>query len=123
MRAVEYNLTIKFNYDSSDIEIVKSHKYKPIIQLAEEIGLFDYEQYGPYKAKITLPSPEITKDSPDRGKYVVVTGITPTPLGEGKSTTVIGLAQSLGAWLHKNTIACIRQPSQGPTFGIKGKRL
>lgn len=57
-----------------------------------------------------------------RGKYVVVTGINPTPLGEGKSTTTIGLAQCLGAnpKVKRPTIACIRQPSQGPTFGIKG---
>ena len=54
------------------------------------------------------------------GNYVVVAGINPTPLGEGKSTTTIGLAQALGAILGKKTVACIRQPSQGPTFGVKG---
>lgn len=54
------------------------------------------------------------------GKYVVVTGITPTPLGEGKSTTTIGLTQALGSQLNRNVFACVRQPSQGPTFGIKG---
>lgn len=54
------------------------------------------------------------------GKYIVVAGITPTPLGEGKSTTTIGLAQALGAHLGKSAYACVRQPSQGPTFGIKG---
>ena len=58
-------------------------------------------------------------DQPN-GNYVVVTGINPTPLGEGKSTTVIGLSQALGAHLGYKSIACIRQPSQGPTFGIKG---
>lgn len=58
-------------------------------------------------------------DQPD-GKYVVIGGITPTPLGEGKTTCLMGLAQALGAHLDKNTFACIRQPSQGPTFGIKG---
>jgi formyltetrahydrofolate synthetase len=54
------------------------------------------------------------------GNYVVVTGINPTPLGEGKSTTTIGLSQALGAVLGRKVVACIRQPSQGPTFGIKG---
>ena len=54
------------------------------------------------------------------GKYIVVGGITPTPLGEGKSTTTIGLVQALGAHLKKNVFACVRQPSMGPTFGIKG---
>lgn len=54
------------------------------------------------------------------GNYVVVTGINPTPLGEGKSTTTIGLSQALGAILGRKAVACIRQPSQGPTFGIKG---
>ena len=75
--------------------------------------------WGIAKAKVLLKSRDDRKDQPD-GNYVVVTGINPTPLGEGKSTTTIGLAQALGAILGKKTIACIRQPSQGPTFGIKG---
>ena len=54
------------------------------------------------------------------GKYIVVAGITPTPLGEGKSTTTVGLCQALGAHLGKKVVTCVRQPSQGPTFGIKG---
>ena len=54
------------------------------------------------------------------GNYIVVTGINPTPLGEGKSTTTIGLSQALGAHMGQNVFACVRQPSQGPTFGIKG---
>jgi hypothetical protein len=58
----------------------------------------------------------------ENGNYVVVTGISPTPLGEGKSTTTIGLVQALGAHLGKKAFACIRQPSQGPTFGIKVRR-
>lgn len=62
------------------------------------------------------------KDEPD-GYYVVVTGINPTPLGEGKSTTTVGLVQALGAHLGRKTFACLRQPSQGPTFGIKGTWL
>lgn len=55
-------------------------------------------------------------------RYILVTGVTPTPLGEGKSTTCVGLAQALGAHHKKNVFACMRQPSQGPTFGIKGIR-
>jgi formyltetrahydrofolate synthetase len=75
--------------------------------------------WGIAKAKVALTAYSRRKEQPD-GNYVVVTGINPTPLGEGKSTTTIGLAQALGAILGKPTIACIRQPSQGPTFGIKG---
>lgn len=75
--------------------------------------------WGIAKAKIPLTARDRRADSP-QGNYVVVTGINPTPLGEGKSTTTIGLAQALGAILGKTTVACIRQPSQGPTFGIKG---
>ncbi|GIX80350.1 c-1-tetrahydrofolate synthase, cytoplasmic [Caerostris darwini] len=63
---------------------------------------------------------EITRLQKESGKYVVIAGITPTPLGEGKSTTTVGLTQALAVQLHKNVIACLRQPSQGPTFGIKG---
>lgn len=95
------------------------------------------EPYGATKGKVSLSLLERLNDRPD-GSYVVVTGITPTPLGEGKclcdtqylalflslspgkSTTTIGLTQALGAHLKTNTIACVRQPSQGPTFGIKG---
>jgi formate--tetrahydrofolate ligase len=75
--------------------------------------------WGTSKAKIALSSLASRQSEPN-GNYVVVTGINPTPLGEGKSTTTIGLAQGLGAILGKPTVACIRQPSQGPTFGIKG---
>jgi formyltetrahydrofolate synthetase len=59
-------------------------------------------------------------ESTEQGGYVVVTGITPTPLGEGKSTTTIGLCQAIGAHLNRKAFVCIRQPSQGPTFGVKG---
>uniref|UniRef100_A0A8C4LL46 formate--tetrahydrofolate ligase n=1 Tax=Equus asinus asinus TaxID=83772 RepID=A0A8C4LL46_EQUAS len=101
--------------------ISRSCKPKPIGNLAREIGLLseEVELYGETKAKILLSTLERLKHQPD-GKYVVVTGITPTPLGEGKSTTTIGLVQALGAHLHQNVFACVRQPSQGPTFGIKG---
>ncbi|XP_074092256.1 C-1-tetrahydrofolate synthase, cytoplasmic isoform X1 [Macrotis lagotis] len=105
----------------SDIEISRSCTPKPIGYLAKEIGLLseEVEMYGQTKAKVLLSTLERLKHQ-SNGKYVVVTGITPTPLGEGKSTTTIGLVQALGAHLHQNVFACVRQPSQGPTFGIKG---
>jgi len=76
-------------------------------------------QWGNAKAKVSLSVRDRLASSAD-GNYIVCTGINPTPLGEGKSTTTIGLAQALGAALGKKAFACIRQPSQGPTFGIKG---
>ncbi len=105
----------------SDIEIAQEAELKPITQLAEEIGLLpeELELYGDYKAKVKLEVLDRLKDVPD-GKYIDVTAITPTPLGEGKSTTMVGLSQALGAHLGKRVFTCIRQPSQGPTFGIKG---
>lgn len=109
----------------SDIEvskdIVKEVGLADISQLAKEAGILDNEIYpwGIAKAKVSLGVKDRLQESPD-GNYVVVTGINPTPLGEGKSTTTIGLAQALGAILGKKCFACIRQPSQGPTFGIKG---
>lgn len=105
----------------SDIAISRSCKPKLIGNLAREIGLLteEVELYGETKAKVLLSALDRLKHQPD-GKYVVVTGITPTPLGEGKSTTTIGLVQALGAHLRQNVFACVRQPSQGPTFGIKG---
>jgi formyltetrahydrofolate synthetase len=75
--------------------------------------------YGQTKAKVHLSIRDRLKNSPN-GKYIVVTAITPTPLGEGKTTTTVGLSQALGAHLGKKVFTCIRQPSQGPTFGIKG---
>ena len=105
----------------SDIEIAQAADIKLITQVAEEVGLLpsELEMHGEYKAKVRLEVLKRLKDVPD-GKYVDVTAITPTPLGEGKSTTMMGLSQALGAHLGKNVITCIRQPSQGPTFGIKG---
>ena len=105
----------------SDIEIAQAGKLKPITQVAEELGLKpnELELFGPYKAKIKLEAYERLKNRPD-GKYIDVTAITPTPLGEGKTTTTVGLSQALGAYLGKKVITAIRQPSQGPTFGIKG---
>uniref|UniRef100_A0A8C1KZA3 formate--tetrahydrofolate ligase n=1 Tax=Cyprinus carpio TaxID=7962 RepID=A0A8C1KZA3_CYPCA len=105
----------------SDVTISRSCVPKPIECLAKEVGLFsdEVELYGRTKAKVQLKTIDRLQAQPD-GKYVVVTGITPTPLGEGKSTTTVGLVQALGAHLKLNAFACVRQPSQGPTFGIKG---
>ena len=105
----------------SDIDIAQAAKLKTILQVAEELGVRpnELELYGPYKAKIKLEILERLKNKPN-GKYIDVTAITPTPLGEGKTTTTVGLSQALGAHLGKKVITAIRQPSQGPTFGIKG---
>jgi methylenetetrahydrofolate dehydrogenase (NADP+)/methenyltetrahydrofolate cyclohydrolase/formyltetrahydrofolate synthetase len=105
----------------SDIDIAQEAKLKPISVIAEEVGLLpeELEYHGEYKAKVRLSVLERLKDVPD-GKYIEITAITPTPLGEGKSTTMMGLSQALGAFLGKRVFTCIRQPSQGPTFGIKG---
>lgn len=98
-----------------------AQKPKLISKVAMELGLFEseYDQYGMYKAKVSLATLERLSHR-ENGNYIVVTGITPTPLGEGKSTTTVGLVQALGAHLKVPAIACVRQPSQGPTFGIKG---
>ncbi len=104
-----------------DIEIAQEAEIKPIALVAEEAGILpeELEFYGPYKAKVRLEILERLKDVPN-GNYVDVTAITPTPLGEGKTTTTVGLSQALGAHLGKKVFTAIRQPSQGPTFGIKG---
>jgi formyltetrahydrofolate synthetase len=105
----------------SDIDIAQASDIKPISRVAEELGILpeELELYGPYKAKVKLEILERLKTVPN-GKYVDVTAITPTPLGEGKTTTTVGLSQALGAHLGYRVMTCIRQPSQGPTFGIKG---
>jgi len=105
----------------SDIEIAQEVELKPITQIVDEVGLLpeEIELHGNYIAKVKLSVLDRLKDVPD-GIYVDVTAITPTPLGEGKSTTMVGLSQALGAHLGKRVFTCIRQPSQGPTFGIKG---
>lgn len=105
----------------ADIEIAREAALKPVAQLAEELGLTpeEVELYGAYQAKVKLNVLERLKDIPN-GKYIDVTAITPTPLGEGKTTTTVGLSQAMGAHLGKRVVTCIRQPSQGPTFGIKG---
>ncbi|KAJ6630807.1 formate--tetrahydrofolate ligase-domain-containing protein [Mycena sp. CBHHK59/15] len=105
----------------SDIEIAMAQTPKRVSDLGLEIGLLpdELESYGKYKAKVELSVLDRLAHRKD-GKYIVISGITPTPLGEGKSTTTIGLAQALGAELGRPAFACVRQPSQGPTFGIKG---
>ncbi|KAJ8489681.1 hypothetical protein ONZ45_g13483 [Pleurotus djamor] len=105
----------------SDIDIAMAQTPKRITQVASELGLLpdEVESYGKYKAKVELSVLDRLAHRKD-GKYIVISGITPTPLGEGKSTTTIGLAQALGAELGRTAFATVRQPSQGPTFGIKG---
>ena len=104
----------------SDIEIAQEAKMRPILEIAAELGLTedDLDLYGKYKAKVHLDVIERFKDRP-QGKYIDVTAITPTPLGEGKTVTTIGVSQGLH-YIGKKVMTCIRQPSQGPTFGIKG---
>src|SRR5271170_7025572 len=105
----------------SDIDIAQAATPVPIAQIAAEAGIApdELDPYGTTKAKVHLSIRDRLRDAPN-GKYVVVTAITPTPLGEGKTTTTVGLSQALGAHLGRKVFTCIRQPSQGPTFGIKG---
>lgn len=104
----------------TDLDIAQAATVKPISDIADSLGLSleDLIPYGHDKAKVHLDVIKKLSDKP-KGKYIDVTAITPTPLGEGKTTTTIGLTQGLGQLGHKS-IACIRQPSMGPTFGIKG---
>jgi methylenetetrahydrofolate dehydrogenase (NADP+)/methenyltetrahydrofolate cyclohydrolase/formyltetrahydrofolate synthetase/formate--tetrahydrofolate ligase len=105
----------------SDIEIAQAATIKPIAQVAEGYGIGEeyIDGYGKYKAKVRLEFLKRNEAAPKRAKYIDVTAITPTPLGEGKTTTTVGLTQGLG-YIGKKAIAAIRQPSMGPTFGIKG---
>ena len=104
----------------TDIEIAQRAKLEKINVIAEKAGLAeeDYEQYGNYKAKVSL---DVLKKNSDRkdGKLILVTAITPTPPGEGKSTVTVGLTQALNKFGYKS-IAALREPSLGPVFGIKG---
>ena len=104
----------------SDLEIARGANLRPLTDIAEEAGIpvEMLEPYGAGAAKISLDAIEALADRP-KARYVVVTAITPTPLGEGKTTTTVGLGQGFGHIGKKATIA-IRQPSLGPTFGIKG---
>lgn len=104
----------------SDLEIAQKAQMKPITEIAQSLGLSsdDIDLYGKYKAKVSLEVLENFSEKP-RSKYIDVTAITPTPLGEGKTVTTIGLSQALNK-IGKKSIVCIRQPSLGPVFGIKG---
>ena len=105
---------------ASDVEIAQAAKLKPITEIAEGLGLGpeEIELYGAHKAKVGLDALECRKDDPD-GKLILVTAMTPTPLGEGKTLTTVGLGQAL-ARLGKKSVICVREPSLGPVFGIKG---
>lgn len=105
----------------SDLEIAQAANLRPILDLAADLGLRreELDPYGWYKAKVHLDVLDRLTDRP-MARYVDVTAITPTPLGEGKTTTTVGLSQALGSQLNKRVFTCIRQPSMGPTFGIKG---
>ncbi|KAL1232377.1 cytoplasmic,C-1-tetrahydrofolate synthase [Trichinella spiralis] len=105
----------------SDLEISYSHKPISIDKLANSIGLLPHEveQYGKFKAKVSLDVLNRYKEQKN-GSYVIVTSMSPPSRGAGKSTIVIGLTQALNVYLKTNSFACLRQPSQGPTFGMKG---
>lgn len=104
----------------TDVQIAQSAQMKPIKEIANQIGLVedDLELYGKYKAKISLDAIQKVEDNKN-GKLVLVTAINPTPAGEGKTTTMIGLSQALNK-LGKKSIVAMREPSLGPCFGIKG---
>jgi formate--tetrahydrofolate ligase len=104
----------------TDIEIAQRTQMEPIVKVAEKLGVTedDLELYGPWKAKVSLGLWDKIKDRPD-GKLILVTAVTPTPAGEGKTTTSVGLAQAL-AKLGKKTSLALREPSLGPVFGVKG---
>ena len=104
----------------TDIEIAQAATLKPIVEIAERIGLTfdDLELYGKYKAKIDYQTIEKVKQNKD-GKLILVTAINPTPAGEGKSTVTIGLADGLNQ-IGKNAMIALREPSLGPVMGVKG---
>lgn len=104
----------------SDLEIARDSRIRPIGDVAMEMGLLpeELEYYGPHKAKVSLSVLSRVADRP-QGRYIDVTAINPTPLGEGKTVTTVGLGQAL-RHIGKNAVTCIRQPSLGPVFGIKG---
>ncbi len=112
--------SVKKKVVPTDIEIAQAAKLEPIASIAEKVGILEdeLELYGKYKAKVSLDAIDRLKGRPT-GKFIDVTAITPTPLGEGKTVTTIGLSLGLNA-IGKKVVTCIRQPSLGPVFGIKG---
>ena len=104
----------------SDIEIAQSTKLRPILDVARDVGLSedDLEYYGKYKAKVSLKAFDKLSNRPN-GKLIYTTAITATPAGEGKTCTAVGVTQALGK-LGKKAMVCVREPSLGPTFGVKG---
>ena len=102
----------------SDIEIAQEARMKPIAEIAASLGLADEDviPYGRYKAKINH---RLIHKAGKQGKLVLVTAISPTPAGEGKTTTSVGLADALNK-IGKKTMVCLREPSLGPVFGVKG---
>ena len=107
----------------TDIEIAQKNKMEPIVKVAEKIGITEdkLELYGPYKAKITFEELQTLQKKAEgkKGKLILVTAVTPTPAGEGKSTVSIGLADGLRK-IGKNSVVALREPSLGPCFGVKG---
>ena len=108
------------NKPSSDLDIARSVPLKEIREIAEKYGIHESEltPHGRYMAKVPLSILDRLQDKPD-GKYIDVTAINPTPLGEGKTVTTIGLGLGLNH-IGKKAVSTIRQPSMGPVFGIKG---
>jgi formate--tetrahydrofolate ligase len=120
VRSNQYNGPVKLTPVPKDLEIAQAAPILPIIEVARHLGLTedDLEVFGKHKAKVHLNVRERLASRPN-GKYIVVTAITPTPLGEGKTVTTIGLSQALH-YTGRSVFTCLRQPSMGPTFGIKG---
>ena len=106
----------------TDVQIAQEAKMVPILEVAEKLGLEkkDLEQYGEYKVKVSLDVLARKKDEKD-GKLILVTAINPTPAGEGKTTVNIGLSMGLNK-IGKNAITTIREPSLGPSFGVKAEQ-
>ena len=106
----------------SDIKIAQETKELPITEIAKKVDLQpdEIELYGNDKAKISWKGINRIKQSKELGKLILVTSISPTPAGEGKSTITIGLGDAISNQLHKNTLIALREPSMGPVFGLKG---